>query len=139
MTLRKGVDPAFYSIWALLDGDDLNRTAALDESKEFSESGTKLFTSVYVRLESCSLIQRRLGVAALCDYRDGFLPLMKIISVGEQGFELAFEKWRLARRKQLSLIDITSFDCLNRQGIFRAYSFDKHFAEQGFQLCPSRP
>lgn len=127
------------ALLALLDGDDLNHTAAFDEWKEFSESGAKLFTSDYVRLESCSLIQRRLGVAALCDYRDGFLPLIQIISVGEQGFELAFEKWRLARRKQLSIVDITSFDCMNRQGIFRAYSFDKHFAEQGFQLCPSRP
>ena len=127
------------ALLALLDGDDLNHTAAFEEWKRFAERDAKLLTSDYVRLESCSLIQRRLGAAALCDFRDGFLPLMKIVPVGEQGFDLAFEKWRLAQRRHLSLVDITSFDCMRREGVSHAYSFDKHFAEQGFQLCPSRP
>lgn len=126
------------ALLALLDGDDLNHAAAFQEWKRFSESRAKLLTSDYVRLESCSLIQRRLGAAALCDFKDAFLPLIKIVSVDENGFELAFEKWRVTQKRHLSLVDITSFDCMRREGILRAYSFDKHFAEQGFQLCPNR-
>lgn len=125
------------ALLALLDGDDLNHAAAFEEWKKFSECHAKVFTSDYVRLESCSLIQRRLGAAALCDFHDAFLPLIKIVPVSENGFEVAFEKWRLAQRRHLSLVDITSFDCMRREGITRAYSFDKHFAEMGFQLCPN--
>jgi predicted nucleic acid-binding protein len=125
------------AILALLDGDDLNHAAAFEEWKKFSESHARLFTSDYVRLESASLIQRRLGAVALCDFHDAFLPLINIVPVGENGFELAFEKWRLTQRRHLSLVDITSFDCMRREGINRVYSFDKHFAEQGFQLCPN--
>lgn len=126
------------ALLALLDGDDLNHAAAFQEWKRFSESRAKLLTSDYVRLESCSLIQRRLGAAALCDFKDAFLPLIKIVPVGENGLELAFEKWRVAQRRHLSLVDITSFDCMRREGALRAFSFDKHFAEQGFHLCPNR-
>jgi predicted nucleic acid-binding protein len=126
------------ALLALLDGDDINHDAAYQEWKRFSETRAKLLTSDYVRLESCSLILRRLGAAALCDFKDAFLPLIKIVPVDENGFEIAFEKWRLVQRRHLSLVDITSFDCMRREGILRAYSFDKHFEEQGFQLCPSR-
>jgi predicted nucleic acid-binding protein len=126
------------ALLALLDGDDINHDVAFEEWKKFSETQEILFSSDYVRLESSSLIQRRLGAAALCDFHDAFLPLIKILPVGENGFELAFEKWRLAQRRHLSLVDITSFDCMRREGISRVYSFDRHFAEQGFQLCPYR-
>jgi predicted nucleic acid-binding protein len=125
------------ALLALLDADDLNHASAFEEWKKFSECHARLFTSDYVRLESASLIQRRLGAAALCDFHDAFLPLIKILPVGENGFKVAFEKWRLAQRRNLSLVDITSFDCMRQEGISRAYSFDKHFAEQGFQLCPN--
>ena len=126
------------ALLALLDGDDLNHDVAFEEWKKFSGTHARLFTSDYVRLESSSLIPRRLGAAALCDFHDAFLPLIKILPVGENGFELAFEKWRLAQRRHLSLVDITSFDCMRREGISRVYSFDRHFEEQGFQLCPYR-
>ena len=125
------------ALLALLDGDDIHRAAAFEEWKRFAVSDSRLFTSDYVRLESCSLIQRRLGAAALSDFHDVILPLMKILPVGEHGFESAFEKWRLAQRRHLSLVDITSFDCMRREGILKVYSFDKRFAEQGFQLSPS--
>jgi predicted nucleic acid-binding protein len=125
------------ALLALLDADDLNHASAFEEWKKFSECHARLFTSDYVRLESASLIQRRLGAAALCDFHDAFLPLIKILPVGENGFKVAFEKWRLAQRRNLSLVDITSFDCMRREGISRAYSFDKHFSELGFLLCPN--
>jgi predicted nucleic acid-binding protein len=125
------------ALLALLDGDDLNHGVAFEEWKKFSESHVRLFTSDYVRLESCSLIQRRLGAAALCDFYDAFLPLIKILPFGEHDFKSAFEKWRLVQRRHLSLVDITSFDCMRREGILRAYAFDRHFEEQGFQLSPN--
>ena len=73
-----------------------------------------LWTTDYVRLESCSLIHRRLGSAALEDFHDKVLPVATVVIVGEDGFERAFAQWRVARRRRLSLVDIASFDCMRR-------------------------
>ena len=76
-----------------------------------------------------------MGSAALEDFLDKVLPVAAVIIVGEEGFERAFAQWRIARRRQLSLVDIASFDCMRRQTIFRAFTFDRHFAEEGFVIC----
>ena len=78
------------ALLALLDGDDIHHAAAFEEWKRFSGNHSRLFTSDYVRLESCSLIQRRLGAAALCDFHDVILPLMKILLVSCNIYYFAF-------------------------------------------------
>ena len=42
-----------------------------------------------------------------------------------------------ADRKNLSFVDLTSFQTMRRLGIKNAFSFDKHFWEQGFN--PATP
>jgi len=37
-----------------------------------------------------------------------------------------------AGRRELSLVDCVSFACMRRQGLTRAFHFDRHFREQGF-------
>ena len=122
---------------ALMDKDDAHHSAAMSEWKSFAESVITLWTSDYVRLESCSLIQRRLGAAALVDFHDGVLPVASIEIVGEDGFERAFAQWRIAQLRHLSIVDLTSFDCMHRKGIGRAFSFDQHFSDQGFATSMS--
>lgn len=122
---------------ALMDKDDAHHSAAMREWKSFAESQTVLWTSDYVRLESCSLIQRRLGAAALVDFHDSVLPVASIEIVGEDGFERAFAQWRIAQLRHLSIVDLTSFGCMHRKGIGRAFSFDRHFRDQGFTTSTS--
>ena len=117
---------------ALMDKDDAHHCAAVCEWKSFAESQTVLWTSDYVRLESCSLIQRRLGAAALVEFHDRILPVATIAIVGEDGFESAFAHWRISQLRHLSIVDLTSFDCMHREKIVRAFAFDRHFQEQGF-------
>jgi predicted nucleic acid-binding protein len=105
--------------------------------KSMTANGCILWTSDYVRLECCSLIQRRLGAAALRDFHDAILVLARVIIVGEEGFERAFEKWRLVQSRKWSLVDIISFDCMRPRGITQAYTFDSHFAQQGVITCLS--
>ena len=119
---------------ALMDKDDAHHSAAVREWKNFADNQCVLWTSNYVRLESCSMIQHRLGTAALVDFHDSILPVASIADVGEDGFERAFAQWRLAQLRHLSLVDITSFDCMRRQKIARAFAFDRHFHDQGFLL-----
>jgi predicted nucleic acid-binding protein len=120
---------------ALMDKDDAQHTVAVREWKSFAESQIVLWSSDYVRLESCSLIQRRLGAAALVDFHDSILSVASIISVGEDGYERAYAQWRVAQLRHLSIVDLTSFDCMHRRSIGRAFTFDRHFKEQGFAIC----
>jgi predicted nucleic acid-binding protein len=41
------------------------------------------------------------------------------------------------QRRHLSLVDCVSFDVIHRHGLSRAFAFDPHFAEQGFDCVPS--
>ena len=119
--------------------------AALNRSDQFHEqakrgwqalarSKTELWTTDYVRLESWSLIQRRLGPEAVMAFQDDWLPLCKIHLVGPDGFERAAAQWRIAQRRNLSLVDLTSFDAMRQLAIRTALAFDGHFQEMGYDL-----
>ena len=97
-----------------------------------SKSPSELWTTDYVRLESWSLIQRRLGAEAVMAFQDDWLPLCKIHEVGRDGFERAAAQWRIAQRRNLSLVDLTSFDAMRQLAIRTALAFDQHFQEMGY-------
>lgn len=117
---------------ALLDADDEFHTNAASAWSRYQKKGTGIVTSDYVRLESWSLIQHRLGAHAAMDFFDGILPVCDIVTIGEEGFTASVEKWRIARRRNLSLVDISSFHVMRHHQITRAFTFDAHFAEEGF-------
>ena len=117
--------------------------AALDKGDKFHPEASKkwsvlasaksaLWTTDYVRLESWSIIQRRLGAEAVMAFQDDWLPLCKIHEVGRDGFERAAAQWRIAQRRNLSLVDLTSFDAMRQLAIRTALAFDEHFQEMGY-------
>ena len=117
--------------------------AALDKGDKFHPEAAKkwsvlasgkceLWTTDYVRLESWSLIQRRLGAEAVMAFQDDWFPLCKIHQVGPDGFERAAAQWRIAQRRNLSLVDLTSFDAMRQLAIRTALAFDQHFQEMGY-------
>jgi uncharacterized protein len=77
-------DPVFADtsgFLALMDKDDTHHAAAVGDWKTLAQNRYVLWTSDYVRLESCSLIQRRLGAEALLEFHDNILPVATIIPV----------------------------------------------------------
>lgn len=94
--------------------------------------------SDYVRLECWSLIQRRLGMPAVRDFYDVLLPNCTVYPVGEETFPELARSCLLGNRRQVSLVDLSSFHCMRETGIPRAFAFDVHFSEQGF-LTPETP
>ena len=38
----------------------------------------------------------------------------------------------------LAILDSSDFEVMRRQGITRAFCFDAHFAEQGFECIPAK-
>jgi predicted nucleic acid-binding protein len=117
---------------AALDTGDKYHGEAEKRWSALSKSPSELWTTDYVRLESWSLIQRRLGAEAVMAFQDDWLPLCKIHEVGRDGFERAAAQWRIAQRRNLSLVDLTSFDAMRQLAIRTALAFDQHFKEMGY-------
>jgi len=117
---------------AALDTGDKYHGEAEKRWSALSKSPSELWTTDYVRLESWSLIQRRLGAEAVMSFQDDWLPLCKIHEVGRDGFERAAAQWRIAQRRNLSLVDLTSFDAMRQLAIRTALAFDQHFQEMGY-------
>ena len=117
---------------AALDKGDKFHPEAAKKWSALARGKTELCTTDYVRLESWSLIQRRLGAEAVMAFQDDWLPLCKIHEVGRDGFERAAAQWRIAQRRNLSLVDLTSFDAMRQLAIRTALAFDQHFQEMGY-------
>jgi predicted nucleic acid-binding protein len=117
---------------AALDKGDKFHPAAANKWSALARGKSELWTTDYVRLESWSLIQRQLGAEAVMAFQDDWLPLCKIHEVGPDGFERAAAQWRIAQRRNLSLVDLTSFDAMRQLAIRTALAFNKHFQEMGY-------
>ena len=58
------------ALYAVLDRDDENHAEAVRRLTEISSAHATLLTSNYVVVETCALVQRRIGQAALRTFRD---------------------------------------------------------------------
>lgn len=93
-------------------------------------------TTNYVILETIALIQSRFGLEALRRFIGDVLPAIETVWVDEALHQRGISVLMAANRKQLSLVDCTSFDLMRQNGLDQAFSFDSHFQEQGFHLLP---
>ena len=124
------------AMYALLDDDDLNHAAA-DETFRFLFRGEPLLTHSHVVVEIAAVIQHRLGTAAVRDLFDRLLPLIHVVWVDEELHRTAVTSVLAAERRQVSLVDWTSFQVMRTHGIDTAFTFDGDFARQGFERVPA--
>ncbi|MDN5375053.1 MAG: hypothetical protein PWQ39_93 [Thermacetogenium sp.] len=87
-----------------------------------------------VLVETYALVQRRLGMDALRAFHEDIVPLLQIEWVGEELHQRGADAVLTANRRNLSLVDCTSFAAMRRLGIKKVFGFDKHFSEQRFEL-----
>jgi len=128
-------DPVYLDtsgLLAMMDADDVCHPRAASTWKALMDLRTVFVMTDYVRLEAWSLVQRRLGVEATQDLLLHVLPLCTVDPVGEDGFAALVRQVRLVNRRDLSLVDLSSFECMRRRGLRSAFAFDRHFQEQGF-------
>jgi uncharacterized protein len=125
------------ALYALIDDRDPNHaraTAALDGLRAGHE---RLLTHEYVVVEATALIQRRLGVGALRRFVDDLLPLIEVAWVDEAQHLEAREALLAAGRRNVSLVDWTSFLVMRRHAVRRALTFDPDFGIEGFEVVPA--
>lgn len=126
------------ALLAVLDvGDDFH-IRARDEWGALLDGETELVTSNYVLLETAALVQGRIGMDAMRALAHDVYPALTIEWIDRDLHQLASTALITANRRQLSLVDMTSFTVMRQHDIDTAFTFDDHFAEQGFTVVPGR-
>lgn len=129
-------DTSFF-IALLDDGDDMH-VDAVARWRQVAEERLPVVTSSYVVVESCAVLQRHIGVVAVRRLVSQVLDPVVVHWVTKEEHERAVETLLAADRRQLSIVDCTSFEMMRRLDVRECLAFDRHFAEQGFlPLGPS--
>lgn len=123
-------------LYALLDENDNNHSAGVTFWQSYHQQQTVLVTTNYILLECQALIQRRLGMEAVLDFQTRIVPMLSVDWITESIHKQGVAQMLTANRRQLSLVDCTSFVVMRHLGIDAAFAFDQHFAEQGFRVFP---
>ncbi|MCK5796883.1 MAG: VapC toxin family PIN domain ribonuclease, partial [Deltaproteobacteria bacterium] len=93
-----------------------------------------LISSSYVLIETYALLQRRVGLDATLSMRDAIAPLIDVVWVGRSIHDAALDRLIRSAPRKLSLVDCASFEIMDRQGLRRAFTYDKHFSQEGFTV-----
>lgn len=123
-------------VYALLDEDESNHLAAARFWTSLIEEAQDLVTTNYVVVETCALLQRRLGMRAVHRYHAAAVPVLHVEWVDSSVHDTGRAVWLAANRRQLSLVDCVSFETMRRLGLDRAFAFDADFEAQGFVRLP---
>lgn len=121
---------------AVLNANDRFHLPARNAWSDIITSGSVIFTSNYIILETTALLQHRFGIEALRLFESELLPVVEIAWVDEAIHKQGMSTLLAANRRDLSLVDCTSFEMLRHRDMDRAFTFDLHFSEQGFEVIP---
>ena len=122
------------ALYAILDRDDENHAVARNTWERLLRSSQTLFTHNYVLVEIAALVQNRLGMPALRVVQERITPVLWVYWITESDHRTAVEMAVAADRHKLSLVDCVSFLTMRSHSVSDAFSFDKHFSEQGFTI-----
>jgi len=124
------------ALLAILDADETRHGDARAVWETLLERDEPWVTTNYVLVETYALTARRLGSAAVHTLSDDILPVVDVEWIDRETHERAVAVLVAANRRDLSLVDIVSFDAMRRRGIQTAFAFDRHFLDAGFALLP---
>ncbi len=119
---------------AVLAADDEYHTMAAAIWRRLICDEEPLVTNNYVLIETLALLQHRVGLQAVRAFQSKVMPSLIVRWVDETLHQQALTSILSANRRDLSLVDCASFQTMRLDGINRAFTFDQHFAEQGFQI-----
>jgi len=120
---------------AMLNRGDENHPKARPIWQALVEENAGLFCTSYVLLETMSPVQHRLGMEAVRVFSEDVVPLLTVEWISMEIHQARMAALLTAGRRNLSLTDCVSFEVMRRRGIRKVFAFDRHFPEQGFELC----
>jgi predicted nucleic acid-binding protein len=122
------------ALYALLDADDANHQPAAAIWKTLLEDGVNLVTTNYVLVETVALVQHRLGLEAVETFLAEVAPVLAVRWIDEATHHIAQALLLAIQRRAVSLVDCSSFTVMRELEQVEAFTFDRHFVEQGFTL-----
>lgn len=122
-------------LFAFMVVNDLMYVRARENFRYFAERQARLMTSSLVLVETTALLQRRIGMEAVHDFNRSIVPLMDVVWAESQWHERAMRRLFLINRRDVSLVDCLSFEIMEQYDIECAFTFDRHFEEQGFRMA----
>jgi predicted nucleic acid-binding protein len=120
-------------VYAVLDSANVAHDAAKQAWVRLLENTESLLTTSYVVVETYALVQARFGLEGVRTLKADIFPMVDVIWVDEELHHSALTAMLAAQRRGLSLVDCTSFVAMRRMGITRAFAFDRHFEQHGFE------
>lgn len=124
------------ALYALFAASDSKHREAVSILKQLQTQRAPLLTTDTVLLEAYILVHARTGRAGLLRFRAALGQSRWLRSIAPSS-DHAAEAWRLLEQrsdKDYSFVDAQSFIVMRALGIQRAFSFDLHFAQEGFEL-----
>lgn len=122
-------------LFALLVRNDYMYVRAKENFTYFAQNQVRLITSSFVLVETIALLQRRVGIESVHDFAKSILPVLDIIWADSSWYDMALRRLLMLNRRDISLVDCLSFEIMDYHHIHYAFSFDKHFQDQGFSLA----
>ena len=122
------------AILALLNANDDFHAKAAAIWIDLLDQSTRLTTNSFVLVETYALVQNRLGLDAVRTLAQNIIPIFEIKWIDNSLYQQTITTYLTANRRQLSLVDCSSFIVMYRLNINKAFTFDNHFREQGFEV-----
>jgi len=124
------------ALLAVLDASEQGHVLARDAWEQLVTNATPMLTTNYILVETMALVQHRLGMEAARVFQQDIAPMLQIFRINDSLHAIAVSAVLVANRRNLSLVDCSSFEVMRRQAVIQAFTLDRHFAEQGFMCIP---
>jgi len=121
---------------AVLDESDTHHRTAKPFWTKIINGGDVLLSHNYILVETSALISRQLGMEAVRVFEQDITPILHIIWVTKEIHFAAAGAQLAANRSALSLVYCVSFEVMRRTGVQKAFAFDRHFRDYGYDLKP---
>ncbi len=122
------------ALLAVLDESDSHHRKAKPFWTKIIGDGDVLLCHNYILVETSALVSRRLGMEAIRVFEQDIIPILNIIWVTKEVHCAAAGAQLAANRSALSLVDCVSFEVMRRTGVQKAFAFDRHFRDYGYDL-----
>ncbi len=127
------VDTSAY--FALVDPGDTNHASARAIAEQLTSERYRQFTTNFILAETHALLLARLGGAvAAREIQEIDRSATIVVRVSPKDEHRGREIIMQYDDKDFSLTDAVSFAVMERLGISQAFTFDKHFAQDGFSI-----
>lgn len=126
------------ALYALLVATDEHHAAVVAAFRRVVGARRELVTSSYVLVETVALLQSRLGLAAVRELAESFVPLLRVEWVSEILHRRGFERLLREDRRRLSLVDCVSLELMAAQRLSEVLAVDPHFEQAGHRVLPVR-